>query len=104
MKEDRPRSGDTSNDKAEKLKLLRDKIVSTFREQMRLRSASSKVSTVVLLKISLLLKCGAVSMDNWILPCQGNRKYKTYSSWTFQHLKMRKSRYLEMSESGYPMT
>jgi hypothetical protein len=43
MKEDRPRSGDTSNDKAEKLKLLRDKIVSTFREQMRLRSASCDV-------------------------------------------------------------
>jgi len=47
MKEDRPRSGNTSNDKAEKLKLLRDKIVSTFREQMRLRSASCKVVTAV---------------------------------------------------------
>jgi len=43
MKEDRPRSGDNSNDKAEKLKLLRDKIVSTFREQMRLRSANCQV-------------------------------------------------------------
>ncbi|PSN54129.1 hypothetical protein C0J52_09468 [Blattella germanica] len=37
MTEERPRSGDTSTDKGEKLKLLRDQIVSTFREQMRLR-------------------------------------------------------------------
>jgi kinesin family protein 18/19 len=47
MKEDRPRSGDTSNDKAEKLKLLRDKIVSTFREQMRLRSVNFEVVATV---------------------------------------------------------
>jgi kinesin family protein 18/19 len=47
MKEDRPRSGDTSNDKAEKLKLLRDKVVSTFREQMRLRCASFEVIAAV---------------------------------------------------------
>lgn len=47
MKEDRPRSGDTSNDKAEKLKLLRDEIVSKFREQMRLRSASCTVVTAL---------------------------------------------------------
>jgi hypothetical protein len=40
MKEDRPRSGDASNDKGEKLKILRDQIVSTFREQMRLRFVS----------------------------------------------------------------
>jgi kinesin family protein 18/19 len=41
MEEDRPRSGDTSNNRGEKLKLLREKIVSTFREQMRLRSVSN---------------------------------------------------------------
>lgn len=40
MKEDRTHSSDASNDKGEKLKLLRDQIVSTFREQMRLRSVS----------------------------------------------------------------
>lgn len=104
MKEDRPRSGNTSNDKAEKLKLLRDKIVSTFRDQMRLRSASCEVVTTVQLKISLLLKCGAVSLDNRIPPCQGNRKYKINCSWAFRHLKMRKSCCLETSEFGYPMT
>ncbi|XP_069695410.1 kinesin-like protein KIF19 isoform X2 [Periplaneta americana] len=37
MKEDRPRSGDALNKKGEQLKQLRDQIVSTFREQMRLR-------------------------------------------------------------------
>ena len=37
MNEDRPRSGSTTNDKGERLKLLRDQIVSTFREQMKLR-------------------------------------------------------------------
>lgn len=40
MTEDRTHSGDASNDKGEKLKLLRDQIVSTFREQMRLRFVS----------------------------------------------------------------
>ncbi|XP_023715560.1 kinesin-like protein KIF19 isoform X3 [Cryptotermes secundus] len=37
MKEDRTHLGDASNEKGEKLKILRDQIVSTFREQMRLR-------------------------------------------------------------------
>jgi kinesin family protein 18/19 len=41
MEADRPHSGDASNNKGEKLKLLREKIVSTFREQMRLRSVSN---------------------------------------------------------------
>lgn len=41
MKEDRTHSGDASNDKGEKLKILRDQIVSTFREQMRLRSVNN---------------------------------------------------------------
>jgi hypothetical protein len=54
MKEDRPRSGDASNDKGEKLKLLRDQIVSTFREQMRLRSVSEICQRNSLQKMCML--------------------------------------------------
>jgi hypothetical protein len=46
MEEDRPRSGDTPNNKGEKLKLLREKIVSTFREQMRFRFVGNLYHTI----------------------------------------------------------
>ncbi|GFG34639.1 hypothetical protein Cfor_03711 [Coptotermes formosanus] len=73
MKEDRPRSGDTSNDKAEKLKLLRDKIVSTFREQMRLRRRLMEYDSH-LLSLSAQAERQHAMISQW--ESQNNKLYK----------------------------
>ncbi|XP_021913192.1 kinesin-like protein KIF19 isoform X2 [Zootermopsis nevadensis] len=73
MEEDRPRSGDASNNRGGKLKLLREKIVSTFREQMRLRRRLMEYNAQ-LLSLSTEAEQQHAIISQW--ESQNNKLYK----------------------------
>ncbi|KDR22574.1 hypothetical protein L798_12702, partial [Zootermopsis nevadensis] len=83
MEEDRPRSGDASNNRGGKLKLLREKIVSTFREQMRLRRRLMEYNAQLL-----------------SLSTEAEQQHAIISQWESQNNKLYKNKFLGTGGDG----